>query len=37
MNYFTVFAATKPRFEPAVVIRPELSDFAEFAFVDFVS
>ena len=36
INYFTVFAATKPKSEPAVVERLGLSDFAELAFADFV-
>ena len=35
INY--VFAARKPRSEPAVVVRLELPDFAELAFDDFVS
>ena len=37
INYFTVFAATKPRSESAVAARLELSDFPELAFIDFVS
>ena len=36
MHYFTAFAATKPRSEPAVVARLGLPDFVELVFVDFV-
>ena len=36
IHYFTVFATTKPRSEPAVVARLGLPDFAELEFVDFV-
>ena len=34
--YFTVFATTKSRSEPAVVARLGLPDFAELGFVEFV-
>ena len=36
MNYFAVFAGTKPRSEPAVAATLRLPGFAELAFVDFV-
>ena len=36
VHYFTVFATTKPRSEPAVVARLELPDSVELEFVHFV-